>query len=153
VSQEITAGSAGGSSKGKKWAKKKAGRGALAVILDLLAILFLVIILGAAVGAIVATDYVYNILDEMSSLHYDVVEERIQKYRAYFDNLQREGNDVRESAPLIDKGEKFYLWRVTRRGESEGRLYKWKVDLQTNEVTAVTSAAKELDAALGFGGG
>lgn len=151
-----SAGHPEGAARSKREFKPKPRRGSSGVgeaagnLFGILGGLLLVII---AAGAIFATNYFMVVLKEISSNDYSKPQKRIEVYSQYFEKLKVQGNDVRESEPFIREGEKYYLWRVIPPQASEGELYRWKINLQTNSVEALTSAAKKLDQALGFGTG
>jgi len=122
----------------------------LSVLGNLLLILLSLILLAVICAGIYATDYFMNVLGEIRTTDYSEPQQRIKEYEAYFDKLSKLDYLVVPSEPFIREGEIFYLWTATPPRASEPKVYRWKLSLETNDVTPLTPDAKQLDRELGF---
>ena len=117
---------------------------------DILSIIISLILLGVIAGGIYATNYMTGVLRDLETNDYSAPQDRITEYEEYFNRQTEQGAQVVPSEPMLREGDIFYLWTVTPANSSENIVYRWKISLETNEVTPLTKAAEQLDRELGL---
>jgi hypothetical protein len=128
----------------------KAFRKFMAGFSEFLFIVFALILLGVIAVGIYATDYLTGVLRELETNDYSAPQERVAEYESYFERQTQQGYQVVPSEPMLREGDIYYLWTVTPPYSSDNVVYRWKISLETNEVTPLTKAAEQLDRELGF---
>lgn len=108
------------------------------------------ILLVLSVLYIIFALYISAILAEIQHKDFSLANIRLRKYEAFFEKLQRQGFEVDESSPYIKEGKKNFLWVVTVPDSGKRLIYRWRHDLESNEVEPLTSHATYLDIQLGY---
>ena len=117
-----------------------------------LAAIFLLTLLLLATLAVGGVTYMlgFRILPKINTVSFDELTNRISTYQKYFDSLASKGAEVIYAPPYQVEGVRYFSWTVREPGKQGAVIYNWKYELETEEFTALTRAAYELDKKLGF---